>query len=259
MGKPAMRISGRKFAITGASRGLGAALALVMAEAGARPLLLGRSGDALARTADAIHGRSGQRTEVVVCDLADRASCGAAGDKLAREHPDLDGLIHNGTMWLPGSMAEVSDEDIHACISSAAIGSLILTRHLLPVLGARADADIHTVVSTSGLHNLPLLGTSVAFRAAKAAQDGFVQGLADELKHSRVRVTAVYPGDITDLSPLDPAWNEPREPDGPLTNREVVDAILFTLNLPPNAAVRTLVIEQHRSDRSESTPAASGD
>lgn len=243
-----MRIAGRKYAITGAGRGLGAALALVMADAGAKPLLLGRRSEALAKTADTIQARSGQTVETLICDLADAESCRAAGARLAGEHPDLDGLIHNGAMWLPGSMADIGDEDIQACIASAAVGALILTRHLLPALKARADADIHTVVSTSGLPNVPLLGGSVAFRAAKSAQDGFVQGLADELKQTRVRVTAVYPGNIEDISPLDPAWTEARQPDGPLTNREVVDAVLFTLNLSPNAAVRALVIEQHRSD-----------
>ena len=238
-----MRISGRKYAITGASRGLGAALAVVMADLGANLVLLARKSDVLERTAGTIRARSGQTVETLTCDLADAASCGAAGRKLAQDHADLDGLIHNGAMWLPGTLAEISDADVQDCISSAAIGSLILTRHLLPNLRARADADIHTVVSTSGLANLPLLGTSVAFRAAKAAQDGFVQGLADELKQTPVRVTAVYPGNFDDISPLESAWNEPRGPEGPLTNREVVDAILFTLNLPAGAAVRSLVIE----------------
>ena len=240
----ATRISGRKFAITGAGRGLGAALALIMADAGARPVLLARNEKALAGVADAIKARSGQTAGTLACDLADAASCAAAGKKLVRDHPDLDGLIHNGAMWLPGTMAEITDADIQNCVASAAIGSLILTRHLLPVLRARADADIHTVVSTSGLANLPLDGTSVAFRAAKAAQDGFVQGLSDELKRTRVRVTAVYPGNIEDVSPLDAAWSSPRKPDSPLTNREVVEAILFTLNLPSGVAIKSLVIEQ---------------
>jgi NAD(P)-dependent dehydrogenase (short-subunit alcohol dehydrogenase family) len=211
-------------------------------------VLLGRNNELLAETADTIRARTGQTVEVLTCDLSDAVGCGKAGKKLAQDHPDLDGLIHNGAMWLPGSMAEISDADIQNCISSAAIGALILTRHVLPVLRARPDADIHTVVSTSGLANLPLLGTSVAFRAAKAAQDGFVQGLADELKQTPVRVTSVYPGDFDDMSPLDPAWTEPRRPDGPLTNREVVEAILFTLNLPASAAVRSLVIEQSGGD-----------
>ena len=238
-----MRISGKTFAITGASRGLGAALAIVMADAGARVVLLARNGNALTETADAIFKRTGLTPDTLACDLADPASCSEAGETLARRNPDLDGLIHNGAMWLPGALSAISDADIHACISSAAIGSLILTRHLLPVLGARPASDIHTVVSTSGLPNARLSGTSIAFRAAKAAQDGFVHGLAEELEQTRIRVTAVYPEDFTDVSPLDLAWNEPRQPGGALTNREVVDCILFALNLPPNAAARTLVIE----------------
>lgn len=243
-----MRISGRKYVITGAGRGLGAALAVVMADQGAQPVLLARKSEALAETADTILSRTGQAVATLTCDLADADSCQTVGVRLAEEHPDIDGLIHNGAMWLPGSMADTSDEEIQRCISSAVIGAMILTRHLLPVLRTRPDADIHTVVSTSGLPNVPLLGTSVAFRAAKAAQDGFVQGLADELKETPVRVTAIYPGDFDDMSPLDPAWEEPRHPDHALTNREVIDAILFTLNLPASAAVRSLVIEQNGGD-----------
>ena len=242
-----MRISGRKYAITGAGRGLGAALAIVMADVGATPVLLARSQEALSRTADAIGARTGRTTATLTCDLADAADSRAAGETLAREHPDLDGLIHNGAMWLPGAMDEIGDEDIEACIASASIGSLVLTRHLLPVLRQRPDADIHTVVSTSGLANLPLQGTSVAFRAAKAAQDGFVHGLSDELKHTAIRVTATYPCDFEDVSPLDAAWNDARGSGERLTNAEVVDAVLFTLNLPPNAAVKTLVIERSRA------------
>jgi short-subunit dehydrogenase len=238
-----MTIAGKKFAITGAGRGLGAALAIVMADRGAKLVLLARGAKALTETTDAIDKRTGQKVETIICDLADAASCAEAGEILARRNPDLDGLIHNGAMWLPGSLADTSDADIQACISSAAIGALILTRHVLPVLAARPASDIQTVVSTSGLANAPLSGTSIAFRAAKAAQDGMVRGLAEELKQTRIRVTAVYPGDFETVSPLDPAWDNPALRGGSLTSREVVDCILFALSLPPNATVGTLVVE----------------
>ncbi|MDR6266870.1 SDR family oxidoreductase [Roseobacter sp. N2S] len=238
-----MRISKRKYAITGAGRGLGAALAIIMADEGAQLVLLGRAKPALQTTADAILQRSGQQFETVVCDLADRDSCSAAGQHLARAHPDLDGVIHNGAMWLSGPMEHLSDIEIETCIGSAAIGSLILTRHLLPNLVARQSADIHMVVSTSGLLNLPLDSVSVPFKAAKFAQAGLVQGLADELADTNVRVTAVFPGDFDNLSPLDPAWTAPALPDHQLCCREVIEAILFILNLPPSVTIPSLVIE----------------
>jgi short-subunit dehydrogenase len=238
-----MRISQRKYAITGAGRGLGAALAIVMADHGAKLVLLARSNDALQATAETIGKRTGQQAATMICDLADTASCTLAGRQLAQEHTDLDGIIHNGAMWLPGPMAGISDLDIAACIGSAAVGSLILTRHLLPNLMARENADILTVVSTSGVPNLPLDGASVAFTAAKFAQAGFVQGLTEELAATRVRVTAIFPGTFTELSPDDAGWNEPPPPDRTLSSREVVDATLFILNLPPMVAVRSLVMQ----------------
>ena len=243
-----MQLSDRKLAITGAGRGLGAALAIVAADRGAKPVLLGRDQSKLDAVATTIGGRTGHVPDRIVCDLANPSSAAAAAEALETRHPDLDGLVHNGAMWLPGALETLTDEAMAGCVGSAVTGALILTRRLLPVLKSRTRADIHTVVSTSGLAHVRLLGASVAFRAAKAAQDGFVQGLAEELIGTPVRVSAVYPGNIQDVSPLDPAWSTPRGPRDALTNREVVEAILFSLSLPPNASVRTLVIERADCD-----------
>lgn len=243
-----MPLDNRKLAITGAGRGLGAALAIVAADRGARPVLLGRDEANLASVARAIAERAGRKPLTIACDLATLESAAGAAGRLLAEHPDLDGIIHNGTMWLPGSLETVTDEQMAQCIASAVTGALVLTRRLLPLLKSRPHADIHTVVSISGLPNVRLLSASVAFRATKAAQDGFVQGLAEELSGTSVRVSAVYPGNIQDVSPLDPDWSAPRGPRDALTNREVVEAILFTLSLPANASVRSLVIERADSD-----------
>lgn len=238
-----MRISDRKYAITGAGRGLGAALAIVMAHAGAKLVLLARTEEALGGTLSAIHKRTGERPNAIACDLADAESCTKAGHRLATEHPDLDGVIHNGAMWLPGTMNDLTDVEIQNCVGSAAVGALILTRHLLPKLTQRGEADIHTVVSTSGLQTRRPGGGSVAFQAAKSAQAGFVNGLAMELSGTGVRVTAVYPGNFDDVSPLDDSWLVGDVPEHLLSNREVVDAILFILNQPPKVAVRSMILE----------------
>ncbi|MEM9331091.1 MAG: SDR family NAD(P)-dependent oxidoreductase [Pseudomonadota bacterium] len=237
-----MQITNQKFAITGASRGLGAALAIEMARAGTELVLLARTTEALQETASKILELTGQKASLLGCDLANPDSAASAGTRLAKEHTDLDGLIHNGAMWLPGPMDNVSDSDIQACIASAAIGSLILTRHVLPNFKARDHADIHTVVSTSGLPNRPLQGASAVFTAAKSAQAGFVHGLSEEFKNTNIRITSVFPGEIEDVSPTDPEWTTPL-PHQTLSNREVVSAILFTLNQPPQVAVQSLVIQ----------------
>jgi NADP-dependent 3-hydroxy acid dehydrogenase YdfG len=239
-----MSIEGRKIAITGAARGLGKALAIVAADRGAVPILLGRSLDHLQVVQDAIAARTGTKPSAYSCDLADFSSVASAAACIVQDHHDLDVLVHNGSQWTGGALDEQSDEKIASVVNSTVSGMLALTRHLLPLLKSRPRADIHTVVSMSGLQYARFVGSSLPFRAAKAAQDGFAQGLVEELKGTTIRATSVYPGLIEDLSPLDPEWDAVRTSDDPLTDKDVVDAILYALSAPPNVALRQIIIER---------------
>lgn len=243
-----MSISGRKIAITGAGRGLGEALAITAADRGALPILLGRAPGPLDHVAGLIEGRGHRRPDAVICDLADIASVAAAAERTLLMHPDLDILVNSGSQWKGGAFEALSDADLSAIVDSTLTGTMALTRRLLPALRARPRADIHTVVSMSGLPYARLVGSSVAFRAAKAGQDGFVQALVEELKGTSVRVTSVHPGHIEDVSPVDAGWGREQGADGTLTDKEVVEAILFALEMPQNVAVRSLVIERNRSE-----------
>ena len=100
----------------------------------------------------------------------------------------------------------------------------------------------------SGLQYARFVGASLPFRAAKAAQDGFSQGMVEEVKGSNIRVTSIYPGLIDDISPLDPAWETAREIGDGLSNRDVVDTILYALAAPPNMALRQIVIERTKTE-----------
>ncbi|HEY4200074.1 MAG TPA: SDR family NAD(P)-dependent oxidoreductase [Devosiaceae bacterium] len=241
-------LAGKTIAITGAARGLGAALAIVAADQGMRPLLLARSSTALDETATVIEARTGRRPDVFTCDLADPAQVAAAAQKIAELCPDLDILVNSGAQWAGGDFAALSDDKIASVVNSMVTGTMALTRRLLPQLLGRPSADIHTVISMSGLPYARMRGASVPFVAAKAAQTGFVQALTEELIGTRVRVTAVYPGIVEDISPLDPAWASERYGEDMLTSRDVVQAILYVLGQPANVAIRSLVIERHRTD-----------
>lgn len=100
----------------------------------------------------------------------------------------------------------------------------------------------------SGLPHARLKGASLPFRAAKAAQDGFAQGLVEELHGSRIRVTSTYLGMIEDVALGDPDWHRRRAADEGLTNKDVVDAIVYALSAPPSVALRSIVIERTCSD-----------
>lgn len=241
-------VQGRKIVITGASRGLGRALAIVAASQGALPILLGRSLDALQEVSDTISSNGGSRADSFVCDLSSPRSIASAVNKIAMMHPDIDVLVNNGAQFTTGSLEDHTDEQIMAVVNSAVAGTMILTRELLPLLKARARADIHNVVSMSGLPYARFVGASLPFRAAKAAQDGFTQGLVEELQGSSIRITSIYPGIIEDVSPVTADWQRQRGIDEGLTNKEVVDAIIYALSAPANVSLRQIVIERTRSD-----------
>lgn len=231
-----------------AARGLGAALAIVAADRGMLPLLLGRNPAGLAEIAGVIETRTGARPDCVVCDLADMASVASAAGKVALLAPDLDILVNSGSQWSGGAFELQTDEQIASIVNSTVSGTMALTRRLLPLLQARPVADIHTVVSMSGLPYARMRGSSVPFVAAKAAQNGFVQALTEELIGTSVRVTSVHPGIIEDILPTDPAWDDERGEADMLSDRNVVEAILYILSQPPNVAIRSLVIERARTD-----------
>ena len=106
-----MALAGKSIAITGAGRGLGAALAIVAADRGMRPILLGRREAALTAPADAIAYRTGYRPKAIACDLADPGSVAAAASTIAEACPDLDVLVNSGSHWAGGAFEAMSDNE----------------------------------------------------------------------------------------------------------------------------------------------------
>jgi len=230
--------------ITGAGRGLGAAFAAVMAGEGAHVIMAARNPENLNATAESIRLRTGSRPETLVIDLADVSQVTLTAKKLRDEGKPLDILINNGAQWLAGGLNDNDALSIASTITSGVTGTLLFTRGLLPLLEKSGAGDILNIVSISGLPNAPLQGASVAFYAAKHAQTGMTNGLREELRGRKVRVTGVYPPNLDDLSPLDDAaWNAQRPVNSRATSRDVVEASLFALSRPRHVTLASIVID----------------
>ncbi|SMF32030.1 NADP-dependent 3-hydroxy acid dehydrogenase YdfG [Tistlia consotensis] len=236
-------LAGRRALVTGAARGLGAAFAVVLADLGAEVVATARRRERLEPLAGAIAARCGRRPETLALDLADDASLAQAAEAVAAGGLDL--LVNNGAFWLPGRLAELAPEEIRQAVDSAVTGTLLVTRALLPALLAAPAGDIVTVVSMSGLPNVPLFGASPAFYAAKHGQAGLADGLRQELRGTPVRSIAIHPPMIEDVSPLEPAWDglPARGKERGITNRDVVEAALFALGRPRSCTVASLVLD----------------
>jgi NADP-dependent 3-hydroxy acid dehydrogenase YdfG len=231
--------------ITGAGRGLGAALAVAMADAGANVVLCGRTPENLARIAAAIVERTGHCPPVVDLDLADTASVARAAERITQAQPNTDVLVNNGAMWLARRDGGYSDAEVLGAINAAITGTYLFTQALLPSLMRSARPDIVTIGSVSGQPNARLLGAAAPFLAAKHGQVGLIDGLRQELMGTPVRVIGIHPPNLDDVTPLDADWDAvPDRAKGErVTSRDVVDAVLFAITRPRHVTVASLLLD----------------
>lgn len=242
-------IDGKRVLITGAGRGLGAAYAVTLADMGAELTLTARKPEALDAIAAAIHSRTGRPPNTVPLDLADIPAVTRFADDRSASGRPLDILINNGASWLAGSLDSHPPETIAALITANVTGTLLLTRGLLPLLKRSTAADIVNIVSVTGMTHVPLQTASIAMAASKYGQAGFTDGLRQELRGTSVRVTALYPPYLKDISPLDTeAWNARRDASSWVTSRDMVEATVWALARARHVSFMSVMLESDTSN-----------
>ena len=231
--------------VTGSGRGLGAALAITLAELGCNLILCGRSLDALDIIAVHIEARTGRPPKKVEVDLADAASVDRASEAIILNVPVVDVLINNGAIWLEQRSTPYSASEVMSAIGSAITGTFLFTQALLPTLGRSRRPDVVTIGSVSGLPYANLYNVSVPFYAAKHGQTAVADGLRQMMLGTPVRSICIHPPWLDDISPLDADWeNVPARTKGEAaTNRDIVDAVVFAITRPRHITIASMVID----------------
>jgi 3-oxoacyl-[acyl-carrier protein] reductase len=188
-------LEGKLALVTGASRGIGRAIAVELAAAGAQVVVGYRSG---AEEADSLVAEIGGRA--VQADVADPEQ--AAG--LVEEAGDLDILVNNAGLTRDGLIARMSDEDWRKVLDTNLGGVFYTCRAAARGMMRRRSGAIVNLTSVVGLHGNP---GQTNYAASKAGIIGFTKSLARELAPRGVRANAVAPGYIqtalTDVLPED--------------------------------------------------------
>lgn len=185
---------GRSAVITGASLGLGRAIAECFLEAGAGLLLVARGVEALEQTRAALASRArpGQVLLTTAADVGDPAACARVA-RLAEERlPDLAILVNNAGIY--GPMGALESVDWPAWIEALRInlfGTAQMCRELIPGLRARGYGKIINLSGGGATAPLPFLS---AYAASKAAVVRLTETLALELQDAHVDVNAIAPG-----------------------------------------------------------------
>ncbi len=184
------RIAGKVAMVTGASSGIGEALAIRLAEAGAKVLLVARSREKLEAVQQTIDGRGGESL-IHTCDLSSPEDADRLVREVLEQHGHVDLLVNNAGRSIRRGVSHSYDRyhDFERTMSLNYFGSLKLILGLLPTMRERKDGQIVNISSIGVQTNAPRFS---AYVASKAALDAFSRSIASEVVADGVCITTIY-------------------------------------------------------------------
>ncbi|MDE2636200.1 MAG: SDR family NAD(P)-dependent oxidoreductase [Chloroflexota bacterium] len=228
-------LSNKAAVITGASHGLGRAVALKLAALGAHTILIARREAPLYQFAEALRA-AGKGVTALTCDVSDADSVKATAAKIQAFFPSVDILINNAGIPAPREFEETGFDDWDQVIGVNLSGVFYLTRALWDSLKSAESAYVINISGTAGLRG----GGSPAYGSSKFGLTGLNYAIAQAGKAHNIRSTILYPGG------MDTGWrgapvgvaprSESMDPD------VVADMIAHLVTSPPEFVVNEAVL-----------------
>jgi short-subunit dehydrogenase len=226
-------LAGARVVVTGASRGLGAALAARLAQRGARLALVARSEDDLAKLATQIGG------DAYPADLADEEAIDHLIPRITADGP-IAVLINNAGLDLTGALTDLAPDRIRELLIVNLLAPMLLCRAVIPTMLAQGHGHIVNVSSLSGTNALPGLAP---YSASKAGLSHFTASLRAELKGTPITTT------LAEIGPVESAMMDNLRSHQP-TRRALarLEHLHLAADLPMGTVVDALVgaIERRR-------------
>ena len=215
-------LEGKVAIVTGASGGIGAAIARQLAEQGVKLGLASRSGSDLGLP-DAV---------ALPCDVRDPVQLEALTEATVDRFGRLDILVPNAGVGAYGPFLDLSPEYLDEMIDVNLKGTIYAVRAALPYLIESGEADIVTLASEAGRRGLPF---EAVYCASKFGQVGFTRALDHELREKGIRCTNVCPGGVATEFALEPGRGRTKDAlAGMMSADDVAEVVMFVLTRPRN-------------------------
>jgi NADP-dependent 3-hydroxy acid dehydrogenase YdfG len=229
--------------ITGASQGIGAAIAEVFARelrAGVRLALVARNQEKLQQVGAAARAH-GAHAEVFPCDVADEAAVQRMAEAVTQRLGAVEVLINNAGAFAPRRFAETSAADFDAMIAANLRSAFLVSRAFVPSMITRGSGDVFFMSSIAGLKAYP---GGAAYCAAKFGVTGLAAVLREETKASGVRVCCVHPG-----ATWSPSWERSGVDAARIMPAEDIARAFFAVyQLSRRTVVEEIVLRPQRGD-----------
>ncbi|MEC9092579.1 MAG: 3-oxoacyl-[acyl-carrier-protein] reductase [Planctomycetota bacterium] len=185
-------LAGQTALVTGASQGLGKAIAMALGSSGAKTACVARNAEKLAETVQAIQEAGGE-AEAFSCNVSDAESVNGLMEKIYSDWGKLDILVNNAGITRDKLMAGMTDEDWNDVIATNLTGTFLFARAAAQRMRKARYGRIVNISSVSGILGNP---GQTNYSASKAGMIGLTKSLSRELAGKKVTVNAIAPGFI---------------------------------------------------------------
>ncbi len=228
-------LTGLVAVVTGAGKGIGAAIARELSRLGATVVLSGRTLTALESTAQVIANEGG-KSEVVPCDVTSLESVEEAATHVESSFGRLDILVNNaGIGGFGGPLHELAPDSWEQILNTNLRGVFYMARAFAPLMMRARSGHIINISSLAGKNALP---NGAAYAASKWGLNGLTYSLAEELRGYNIRVAVVCPGSVnTELSP-----HVGKDPAKMLQPEDVAHAVAMLVTQAPQSFVSEILL-----------------
>jgi len=233
-------LAGKVAIVTGASRGIGKAISILLAQSGSRVVLAARSEPQLKSVSEEISGQNGEAL-VIPTDLAVDKEMERLVQQTLKEWGSVDVLINNAGLGkvAPLVKAKVSDWDETFRVNLRA--PMFLSKLVLPTMMERGEGSIINISSVSGKSGQ---ANGSAYSASKFGLIGFTQSLYEEVREYGIRVSAICPGFVdTALIPQMRRMDRSKM----IRPEDIAQTVLFVLTSPPTACPVEITVRPQRT------------
>jgi uncharacterized protein len=231
--------------ITGAGTGLGKAVAVKTGVLGARVVLIGRTESELETVRSLIRQEKGT-ADLWVCDITKEDQVKATVKNIVDTSGTIDYLVNNAGMWTDESLESKDSELRLMALKTNVLGHINFSYEVLPLMKKKNAGYIFNVISTAGASDSPS-GNNVMWKtygASKWAMSGFTKALLEDLKETKIKVTAFHPGGFDSMLYEKAGRPNPHNQPWMMRTEDVADVVIFALTRPDDVMMERIVVSK---------------